>query len=68
MFVKLLGENENGFPLDCTVGKVYEIADYDEDGSPWFIDDLGDEDFAYDPINDWSMGDWQVVDKNGEAV
>lgn len=68
MFIKLLGANENGFPQDCTVGKVYEIVGQDRDDCHYFLDDADEEDFAYDPLNAWSCGEWQVVDKNGEAV
>ena len=68
MYIKLLGENENGFPLDCKVGKVYEIVGTDGYDDLYFIDDVGEEDFAYDHDDVYSLGQWQVVDKNGEAV
>lgn len=64
MYIKLLGENERGFPTDCTVGRVYEVVGkngYDL----CFIDDVGEEDFAYAHDDVYSLGQWQVVDKNG---
>jgi hypothetical protein len=67
MYIKLLGENENGLPQDCTVGKVYEIVGYDSDGDLYFLDDVGDRDFAF-ADKSRETRQWQVVDKNGEAV
>lgn len=68
MYIKLLGENENGFPIDCTVGKVYEIVGKNEYDELYFIDDVGEEHFAYDHEDEGRLGQWQLVDKNGEAV
>lgn len=68
MHIKLLGENENGFPLDCTVGKVYEIVGMNKHNAMWFIDDEGEKDYAFDPVANWMFGNWQIVDKNEEAV
>jgi hypothetical protein len=67
MYIKLLGANENGFPQDCTVGKVYEIAAVNIFGDPYFFDDYGHKNFAYHTHLD-VCGQWQVVDENGEGV
>ena len=67
MFIKLLGENGNGFPLDCTVGKVYEIVNFEEENF-YFINDVKQQSFACTMQNCKDVGQWQVVDKNGEAV
>lgn len=32
--------------VDITPGKHYTIAGVDDDGDEWFIDDVGDKDFA----------------------
>lgn len=70
MHIKLIGKDSLGrLPMDCTVGKIYEVVGYDDDGDLFFIDDVGEQDFAYtpqDPLR--GTGNWQVVDKNGELV
>ena len=68
MYIKLLGENENGFPLDCTVGKVYEVKGIGEDSICWFYDDADERNFLYAGRKKLCIGQWQVVNKNGEAV
>lgn len=70
MYIKLLGKDVIGrLPMDCTIGKVYEVVGYDDDGDLFFIDDVGEKDFAYTPQDLLlSTGNWQVVDKNGEPV
>ena len=68
MFIKLLGENSVGLPLDCTIGKVYETIGRDEDGALYFFDDVGEENYAYDPESHWSFGKWQEVNEKGEPV
>lgn len=68
MHIKLLGENENGFPQDCTVGKVYEIAGANMFHDIYFHNDCGDKDFSYHDIDSFATGKWQFTDKNGEAV
>ena len=68
MYIKLLGENENGFPLDCTVGKVYEIAGKTINGDSYFANDRGYDDFSYCPLSIYATGKWQVVDKEGSVL
>lgn len=45
MHIKLLGENENGFPIDCTVGKVYKTTIYED--QVYFLGDNHKLDFAF---------------------
>lgn len=68
MYIKLLGENENGFPEGCTVGKVYEIVGNNGYDIPYFIDDVGDKDFAFDYLDSCCIGKWKVVDKEGNVL
>lgn len=35
-----------GSIVDVTIGKHYTIVGVDADGDEWFIDDVGDKDFA----------------------
>lgn len=68
MFIKLLGENENGFPQDCTVGKVYEFAGTDSDGCSYSKDDVQESNYAYNPHIKSSRGKFVVVDKEGNVL
>lgn len=67
MYIKLLGENECGFALDCTVGKVYEVEGVTEDGY-WFYDDEGDRNYLYCGDAERDVGNWQVVNKEGNVL
>ena len=66
MYIKLIGENENGFPLDCTVGKVYKTVIYED--QIFFIGDNHKWNFSFKNDMDSNVGNWQVVDKNGEDL
>lgn len=68
MFIKLLGENENGFPQDCTVGKVYEFAGVNIFNDSYFYNDIGGKDFSWHDIESFATGKWQFVDKEGNVL
>jgi hypothetical protein len=58
MKVKLINfkEGENVlFTQDLTIGKVYDVAYFDDDGDAWIIDDAGDENNLY-------AGEFEVID------
>lgn len=69
MYIKLLGENENGFPLDCTVGEVYEIVERDRDRLYYFMDDRYERNYAFNHNGAYPYkGNWQIVDKEGNVI
>ncbi len=68
MYIKLIGENENGFPIDCTIGKIYEIAGANMFHDIYFYNDAGDKDFSYHDIDSFATGQWQFVDKEGNVL
>lgn len=73
MYIKLLGEDPFGrLPEGCTVGKVYELTDHIGFlGNKGFFDDDNEYNFAFsqDPERKYSVvGNWQVVDKEGNVL